>query len=191
MRHLLLVPLLLAAASTAHASEYVIDTSHSALIWGVQHVGLGNTYGRFNDFSGTITFDSEDLASSGAEVTVQMDSVDSHSKKRDAHLRNADFFDAGTHPTMTFSGTGFEAVEGEADTYRITGELTLRGETREITVTLRKTGQGQHPMAKKPAIGFEGEFTLPFKEFGVGQGDAAKFVGDTARVIIALEGIVE
>jgi len=182
---------LAACLQQASAQEYSVDTGHSAVIFGIQHVGLGNTYGRFNDFSGTIDYDPDDPAQGSVTVTVQVASVDSHSKKRDEHLRNADFFDAGTHPTMTFTGTGFQPVDGKDGHYTLTGELTIRGTTKEITVPVHKVGAGTHPFLKVPAIGFEAEFHIPVKEFGIGQGKYADAIGDQARIIVALEAVVK
>ncbi|MFW5845700.1 MAG: YceI family protein, partial [Planctomycetota bacterium] len=154
----------------AQAQEYQIDTGHSALIWGVQHLGLGNTYGRFNDFGGTIIYDPDDLATSAVDVTVQIASIDSADAKRDAHLRNADVFDAGTFPTMTFRGEGFRPVAGKENTYAVDGEITLRGISKPLSVEFVKIGQGPQPMMdNRPAVGFQSQFILNRHDFGVGQ----------------------
>lgn len=172
------------------AQEYQIDTTHSSLIWGIQHLGLGNTYGRFNDFAGTVRFDRADLDNSSVEIEVQVASIDSNSQKRDDHLRNADFFDAGTYPTITFSATGFRPAD-EPDTWIVPGEITIRGETRPLEATVRLIGQGTHAMAKKPAVGFESEFVLDRTDFGVGQGGVSKVVGEEVEVLVAIEAIAE
>ena len=158
--------------TAVHATEYAVDTGHSALIFGIQHIGLGNTYGRFNDFSGTITFDAEDLAGSAVRIAAKIGSIDTDNTKRDSHLRAADVFDAATYPEMSFVGTGFTATERD-DHYTVSGTLTIRGISKEIIVPFHKVGEAEH-FAKKPAIGFEGEFIINPHDFGVGQGDVQK-----------------
>jgi polyisoprenoid-binding protein YceI len=191
MRSLVTTALLATFACSLAAETYVIDPVHSTAIWGIQHLGLGNTYGRFNDISGSIVFDENDLAGSSVSITIPVASIDSANKKRDDHLRNADFFDAGTHPEMTFTGEGFTAVAGKENVYLVPGELTIRGTTKPVELEVALLGQGRHAMAKKPAIGFESEFTLDRTEYGVGQGDISNAVGKDVRVILAVEGIAE
>ena len=188
MKTAFITALLTLTFAPAFSAEYAVDKGHSALIWSVKHLGLGYTYGRFNDFAGTITYDANNLKSSAVNITAQVGSIDSNDTKRDGHLRSADFFDAATFPTMTFVGTGFQAGEKEG-TYSVTGKLTLRGVSKEITVPFKKTGEGEHFFAKKPAIGFEGQFSINPKDYGVGQGKAGGSIGDTVRIIVALEGI--
>jgi polyisoprenoid-binding protein YceI len=173
----------------AESQEYAIDTSHSALNFSIQHIGLGNTWGRFNDFSGTIEYDASQLSSSSIQLTANIASVDTHNKKRDDHLRNTDIFDAGTYPTMSFSGKGFKMVS--KDQYEVTGELTIRDISKKITVILQKIGEGTHFFAKKPAIGFEVDFNIDRKDFGIGQGKVDGSMGKKVRIIAALEAIAK
>ncbi|MDA3960253.1 MAG: YceI family protein [Planctomycetota bacterium] len=182
---------LLLATTALSAATYKVDTGHSALIWGIQHLGLGNTYGVFKDFTGSITFDRANLAASSVNLTVQIASVDSNDKKRDDHLRNADFFDAGTFPEMTFVATGFTPVADNDKAWTVNGELTIRGVTKPVETTVHLIGEGTHPMAQKPAIGFETEFTIDRTAFGVGQGKVSGYVGKDVRVIVAMEAIAE
>ena len=187
---LAVVTLCLCSISSASAASYVIDSGHSGALFKVQHIGLGYTYGRFNTFSGTINFDAEDLANASINLSIQVASIDSNDKKRDDHLRNADFFDAGTHPEMTFTSTAFKAVDGKADTYAITGDLSIRGSTKSITIEAKKIGQGIHGMTKTAAIGFETSFTIDRTAFGVGQGKVSAYVGKDVHITVGLEAIV-
>ena len=160
------------------------------MIWGIQHIGLGNTYGRINDFTGKIVYDANNLAESSVSIVAQVGTIDSNDEKRDNHLRAADIFDVATHPELSFVGTGFVKGEEEGH-YLVTGTFTMRGVSKEITVPFHKVGEGTHFFTKKPAIGFEGEFFVNPKEFGVGQGQVASAIGDKARIIVALEGLVQ
>jgi polyisoprenoid-binding protein YceI len=182
--------LLTACASLAAAADYAVDTSHSALIWGIQHLGLGNTYGTINDFSGNLSWDKANPAAGSVSLTAQVASIDSNNKKRDDHLRAADIFDAANHPTITFTGTGFTPVAGQTDTFTVAGQLTIRGTTRPVTVTFRKVGEGPQPMMNnKAAVGFEGEFTINRRDFGVGTGKVDGAMGNAVRIIVSLEAV--
>lgn len=175
--------------SASHGNTYKIDASHSSLIFSAQHMGLGNTYGRINDISGKIVFDETALNEAEVSVVAKVASVDTHNKKRDAHLRNADFFDAARHPTIAFSAKGFKVKPGGDGVYEVKGDLTLLGTTKTVAVELKKVGEGIHFFAKKPAIGFETEFFISRKDFNFGKGKASGAVGDRVRLIVALEGI--
>jgi polyisoprenoid-binding protein YceI len=188
-KYLLNILFMFTLAWVSQAETYVVDKSHSAVIFGIQHMGLGNTYGRFNDFSGTITFDDAKLKSSKIELEIKTASVDSYNKKRDDHLRNSDFFDAGTYSTMSFSSTSIEKVEGKKDAYKVSGELTLLSKSKTISFELVKVGSGMHFYAKKPAIGFEAQFAISRKDFSFGKGKAAGAVGDKVKIIVSLEAI--
>ncbi len=181
--------LFLLISVTAQAEIYQVDTPHSSLIFSIQHMGLGNTWGRFNDFSGTIDFDAKNLANSSIKVEAKTASVDTNNKKRDDHLRNADFFDAGTFPSMSFSGKGFKEVSD--NNYEVTGSLNIHGEKQDVTVVLKKVGEAIHFSKKKPAVGFEAEFSIERKDFNIGQGKVDGAVGKSVRIIVALEAIAE
>lgn len=171
------------------AAEYQVDLGHSALVFSTQHVGLGNTWGRFNDFTGSVTWDPANLAGCAVSVTAQVASVDTGLPARDNHLRQADILDAAAFPTMTFVGKGFTAL-AEANTYAVTGSFSLHGVARDITVNFRKVGEGKtpDPANSKPAVGFEGEFTINPVDFGVGQGRIAAMLAPV-RIIVALEAV--
>ncbi|MHC5068790.1 MAG: YceI family protein [Planctomycetota bacterium] len=179
------------AGAAAPAAEFTVDTGHSSAIWGIHHLGLGNVYGRFNDIGGSVDWDAANPGASSVSISIKTASIDSAVKKRDDHLRNADFFDAGTYPTMTFTGSGFSPVAGKADTFTVSGELTIKGVTKPITVEVVKTGEGEHFMAKKPAVGFETRFTINRRDFDVIGGTVAAAVADQVSIIIAVEGIAQ
>lgn len=171
------------------ATSYKIDTSHSALLFSIQHLGLGNTWGRFNAFDGTIVYDPSKLEASSVSVTAKIASVDTDNKKRDDHLRNTDVFDAGTYPEMKFEGKGFKSLGDKK--YEVKGTLTIRDKSLPLTVVLKKIGEGKHFFAKKPAIGFETEFIIDRRAYGVGQGKVDNAMGGSVRIIAALEAIAQ
>jgi polyisoprenoid-binding protein YceI len=113
------------------AGTWAVDPKHSTVEFQVKHMGIANVKGKFNEFAGTLEI-GDDLATAKATGTVKVASVDTNEEQRDAHLRSADFFDAETHPELSFAATAIEPVDEE--TFRIAGDLTLHGITRPITL---------------------------------------------------------
>jgi len=120
-----------ASAVSAQAATWEIDKAHSTVGFSVQHMVITKVTGRFDQFEGTIEFDTTDLSSGTAEMTVQMASVNTDNERRDNHLRSPDFFDVEKYPTMTFRSTKVSAVKG--DKFQLTGMLTLKDVTKEVT----------------------------------------------------------
>ncbi len=120
--------------------------------------------GRFNDFEGTFTWDEEQPEASTVNVSVAVDSVDSNHARRDKHLREKDILHVAEYPEATFSSTDVEARED--GTLQISGDLTLRGVTREIVIDARHVGEGEDPWGGYRA-GFTGTTTLKLEEFGI------------------------
>jgi polyisoprenoid-binding protein YceI len=191
MRALATLLLTVLAWSGLAAAEYAIDVGHSALLFSTQHVGLGNTWGRFNEFSGSVTWDAANPTAGSVNLTAQVASVDTGLPARDNHLRQADILDAAAHPTMSFVGTGFTPL-ATADHYAVTGTFTLHGVSREITVNFRKVGEGKtpDPANSKPAVGFEGEFTINPVDYGIGKGPIAQMLAPV-RIIVAIEAVAK
>ena len=164
-------------------ATFKVDAVHSTALFRVQHLGAGMFWGRFNDLSGTFTHG--DGAMPSFDVTIKIDSVDSGNSALDDHLKNDDFFDEANHPTMSFKSTSARAA-GE-NTYKVTGELTMRGHTEEITVDMEWTGARNSPRGFR--CGYEAVFTVKRSDFGVNYGVANGALGDETRIIVALEGV--
>jgi polyisoprenoid-binding protein YceI len=175
---------LLVLAAVVQAETYKVDPVHSTIIFRVGHLNAGVVYGRFNDPVGTITIDSENPANSSLNVEVKTDNIDTHNQKRDDHLRSPDFFNNKEFPTISFKSTAFKS-SGD-NKYEVTGDLTLHGVTKPVTVTVDKLGTGKDPSGATRA-GFESIFTIKRSDFGMNfmQGG----VGDEVRLMIALEGV--
>jgi polyisoprenoid-binding protein YceI len=180
---LVAVSLLLVAAS-AHADTYKIDPVHSAVIFANQHMNAGILYGRFNDVNGTFSLDGDDLK---IDATVKAESLDTNNQKRDSHLKSGDFFNAAQFPTITFKSKKSSAGK-EPNTVDVVGDLTLHGVTKEITVTIRKTGIGGMP-GKEVRGGIETSFTLKRTDYGMDKMVGPS--GDEVKLIVALEGVKE
>lgn len=130
---------LIVAGSTAMAADWNLDKSHSSVNFSVKHMLVSTVHGKFADFDGTASFDPKDLSTLKANFTVQMASVNTANEKRDGHLKTGDFFDIENHPTMTFVSKKAEQTgEGKA---MLTGDLTLRGVTKEVTFAVEGFNQ--------------------------------------------------
>jgi polyisoprenoid-binding protein YceI len=149
---------------TALTGDYTIDTAHSAIGFTVRHAMVTNVKGKFLDFSGSLHLDGGDPARSSASIDVKMDSIDTGSADRDGHLKSADFFKIEEFPTMTFRSTSAEAL-GDDD-YRITGDLTILGTTKPLTIDLEFNGAAKDPFGNE-RVGFEGKAEIKRSEWGL------------------------
>jgi polyisoprenoid-binding protein YceI len=148
----------------ALTGEYTIDPAHSTLGFTARHAMVTNVKGKFLDFSGALHLDGGDPAASTASLDITMDSIDTGSADRDGHLKSADFFKTAEFPTMTFRSTAAEALGG--DDYRLTGDLTILGVTRPITLDLEFNGAAKDPFGNE-RVGFEGKAELLRSEWGL------------------------
>lgn len=130
-------------ASATSASTWTIDPSHSAVEFAVKHMMITTVKGRFSGVTGKLELDEQDVTRSRVDVSIDTVSIDTRDEKRDAHLRSADFFDVENHPRMTFVSRAIERV-GD-DRLELTGDLTIRGTTREITLNVEDLGRGKDP----------------------------------------------
>jgi polyisoprenoid-binding protein YceI len=143
---------------------WTIDASHSTVGFSVRHMMISKVRGRFNDFSGTIEFDEQQPANSSVNVSVNVDSIETRDERRDGHLKSADFFDVASHPTMTFVSRKVEAID--ANHGRITGDLTIRGISREVVLETEFNGKSKSPWGTVSA-GFSAHAVINRKDFGL------------------------
>lgn len=185
MKTTLLAAALLAAAplSAVAAEKYMLDSSHSQIVFSYDHLGYSTTYGMFSGFEGEIMFDADNPAASSVNVSMPVTSMITGWEKRLEHFMSADFFDASEDEMVTFTSTSIE-VTGD-NTAKITGDLTLNDITKPVVLdaTLNKTGA--HPMANKDWAGFDATTTLMRSDFGLGM--FAPAVGDEVTVMISIE----
>ncbi|MBL1108213.1 YceI family protein [Streptomyces sp. 5-8] len=149
---------------TALTGDYTIDPAHSTIGFVARHAMVTNVKGGFDDFTGTLSLNGADPAASTATLDIQMDSIDTGNADRDGHLKSADFFKIDEFPTMTFRSTKAEALGG--DDYRITGDLSLLGVTRQISIDLEFNGSAKDPFGNE-RVGFEGKAELLRSEWGL------------------------
>ncbi|MFD9479988.1 YceI family protein [Streptomyces nojiriensis] len=151
-------------ALAALTGDYVIDPAHSSIGFTVRHAMVTNVRGAFTEHEGTLHLDGADPARSTASIDVKITSVDTGIADRDGHLRSGDFFDAETFPLMTFRST--EARQLGGDTYRITGELTIKDVTRPLSIDLEFNGSATDPYGNE-RVGFEGSTEILRSDWGL------------------------
>ncbi|MFJ4979616.1 YceI family protein [Streptomyces coeruleorubidus] len=148
----------------ALTGDYTIDPAHSTLGFVARHAMVTNVKGSFQDFTGTLHLDGTDPSLSTASLDVVMDSIETGNADRDGHLKSSDFFKADEFPTMTFRSTKAESLGGED--YRITGDLTILGTTRPLTIDLEFNGAAKDPFGNE-RVGFEGKAEILRSEWGL------------------------
>ena len=129
-------------------------------------MGYSNPSANFGNAEGTIVYNAEDLSQSSVEVTLPLSGLNSFTAAFDDHLRSADFFDASVFPVATFKSTQVQAAGTNKLT--VTGGLTIKDKTAPVVLDVTLNGAGEHPMAGKPAIGFDATATIKRTDFGVG-----------------------
>ena len=147
----------------AEAARWNVDPEHSTIEFRVAHMLVSKTSGHFTEYQGFIVMDAEAGTVKAIEAAIKTASVNTNHPKRDAHLRNADFFDVEKYPTMTYRMKQYEKT---ADSYQAVGELTLRGVTKDITLTGNFNGVAKDPWGNLRA-GFNAEGKLNRKDFGM------------------------
>lgn len=173
------------ASNAAAAERYVLDASHSQIVFSYDHLGFSTTYGMFSGFEGEIVFDQDDPAASSVMVSFPVRSMLTGWEERFAHFMSDDFFGAADDEMVSFVSTGIE-VTGE-DTALITGDLTLNEVTREVVLDARLNAAGMHPMEERAWAGFDATTTLLRSDFELGL--FAPFVSDEVDVVISIEAM--
>lgn len=185
MKKTLLAAALLAMplAAQAEPEAYVLDASHSQILFSYNHLGYSTSWGIFSGFEGQIAFDQEDPANSAVTVAFPVRSMFTGWEARFDHFMSADFFGAEADEMVTFVSTGIE-MTGD-NTANIIGDLTLNGVTKPVTLAATLNQTGDHPMENKPWAGFDATATLLRSDFNVGA--FAPFVSDEVQVQISIE----
>ena len=143
---------------------YRIDPGHSRIGFVARHAMVTKVRGSFTEFTGSGTFDVEDPSRSSLQLTIEAASIDTANPDRDGHLRSNDFLDLEHYPQITFASTAVAQVE--PDTYRVNGDLSIKGVTRPVTFDLVYAGSAVDPYGNQ-RIGFEGSTTINRKDWGV------------------------
>lgn len=179
------------APATNTSTSWKIDPTHSHIEFAVKHLMISTVKGRFGDVEGTITIVENDPSKSSVKATIKAASIDTRTEQRDNHLRSADFLDAATYPELTFAST---RITGDADTFTVTGQLTIRGVTREITLQATNEGAGKDPWGGE-RIGFSATTKLDRRDYGLVWNQAIEtggvVVGNDVKISIEIEAVKE
>ena len=176
-------------SASAAPEAYTVDPAHTSIVFSVSHTGFSYTYGFFRKAEGQYILDKANPAACQFRFTIQTNSLDTNHPERDKHLMSPDFFSAQEFPTITFVSTSCAQANTPDGSivYNVTGNLTLHGVTRSITIPLRMLGEGVGPF-KDYRSGFLTNFTLKRTDFGMSNLLDNNMVGEAVAVTISFEG---
>lgn len=171
-------------------SQWTVDPTHSSIDFSVKHMMIAKVKGTFHTFEAQIDADPADLTSANISISVDLSSIDTRNSDRDAHLRSGDFFDADTHPKMTFQSTSVaKTSDGE---YDVTGDLTIRGVTRPVTIAATFEGTGKDPWGNVK-VGYSAVGSIKRSDFGLTYNAVLEtggvMISDEIKISIELEAI--
>lgn len=170
--------------AATNADTFEIDPVHTTVIFKIQHMGVSNFYGRFNDVTGSVGIDAANPTNDSLVVQVKAASLDTNNKQRDRDVTSPSFFNATEFPTISFKST---KVAKAGDGYAVTGDLTFHGVTKPITVNLTLNGPKQTPMGNR--VGFETTFTIKRTDYGIDTYVANGGLGDEVQITVSGEGV--
>jgi polyisoprenoid-binding protein YceI len=170
-------------------NRWDIDVGHSAIQFHVRHMVITKVHGRFAKWSGHIALDEQDLTRSSVEVEIDTASIDTQHADRDAHLRSPDFLDVANHPAMTFRSRRVEKAGGG---WRVTGDLSIRGVTREVVLEADFAGTAKDPWGGQRA-GFTARTAIDRRDFGLVWNAALEaggvLVGEKVEITLEVEAV--
>ncbi|MBA5775818.1 YceI family protein [Stappia sp. F7233] len=169
----------------AEPIAYTLDKSHSNLAFSYNHLGYSTTSGRFADWNAELLIDEENPANSTVKMTIDVASLDTFWGERDTHFKSGDFFDVGKNPTASFVSTKVEKV-GEKQ-LAVSGDLTIKGITKPVTLDVVVNTIGEHPLAKVPAVGLNASTVIKRSDFGMDL--YVPYVGDEVTVTFSAEAL--
>ncbi|MCH7383479.1 YceI family protein [Acinetobacter dispersus] len=174
---------LASSVTLAAPVDYKIDPTHTATVFSWNHFGFSTPSANFTDIQGTIKVDNAKPANSSVEVTIPLSSVNTNVAALDKEFQEEAWFNAAKYPNITFKSTKVETKDKKH--FKITGDLTVKGVTKPVVLDAVLNKQGEHPMAKVPAIGFNA--TTSFNRSAFGIGNYVPNVGDKITVNITTE----
>lgn len=175
-------------ATPAMAAEtYNVDVQgrHYYAGFEISHLGFSIMHGRFDDLDGSVVYDAANPAASSVNIVIKSGSLNTNNPKRDAHLMSPDFFNAEEFPDITFTST--KVTPGAGDTAKVTGDLTMNGVTKSITLDARLIKDGPHPFSKAPIAAWSARGTLKRSDFGIKYG--LPIIGDEVTLLLDIEGL--
>jgi polyisoprenoid-binding protein YceI len=167
LRYVALAALLATAGSAVAAPvTYTLDPGHTMVLFSWNHFGFSNPTANLGQVEGTLVYDEKDPSKATVEATLPLSGHDSFVPKLDEHLKSADFLDAAKYPSVTFKST--KVVPAGKGKLKVTGDLTVHGVTKPVTLDVSLNKVGPHPMMKVQTVGFDATTTIKRSDFGVG-----------------------
>ena len=175
------------AATLGSVTTWQVDPAHTHVEFAVKHLMIATVRGRFSDVTGTVIVPDGDFSRAQVEATVNVASLDTREPQRDAHLKSPDFFEVDKYPTMTFRSRRVEHVSRDSNQYRLIGEFTLHGVTKEVALDATFEGVAKDPYGNNRAW-FSATGKLNRKDFGLGWNQLLEtggvVVGDEVKISI-------
>lgn len=184
---ILILAFVFATPALADAKKYSFDKNHTQILFFVGHMGFSHSNGKFLDFDGSLNFDEADPTAATAEIVIKTDSINMDDEAWDKHLKSKDFFNVEQFPTMSFKSTSIEKT-GD-NTAKMTGDLTLLGQTHPLTLDVTLNKCDVHAMTKQPTCGFDLRGTIKRSEWGMSSG--IPMVSDDVELRITVEASVQ
>jgi polyisoprenoid-binding protein YceI len=177
--------------SVVWGEEFDLDKAHTHVGFSVRHMVVSNTHGQFKEFSGTLVYDPNDLASSKFTAKIQTNTINTDNEKRDAHLKSPDFFDVAQFPEIIFESTKFEK---SAEKIHVTGNLTMHGVTKEVILPFEITDLVKDPWGNT-RLGMLSEFVVDRQDYGIGSNslldNGGLVIGNAVKVEVSTEWILK
>jgi polyisoprenoid-binding protein YceI len=178
---------MLMVSTPVSAAEWEVDTAHSSVNFSVSHLVISTVMGKYTTFSGKVNWDGQNLAAASVEMTIDAASINTDNTARDTHLKSPDFFDAAKYPSLTFKSK--KVVPGQGKDFKLIGDLTIRGTTKEVTFDCVFGGVAEFMGATK--AGFTARTTINRQDFGVSWNKALDnggvLVGNDVDITLQLE----
>ena len=171
-------------AAHAQATAWKIDSAHSGVEFKIRHLGVSNVNGSFSKVAGTVYLDDQDITRSKVDAIIDTTTVNTNEPARDKHLSTPEFFDTAKYPTITFKST---SIFKESGKLKMTGDVTLAGVTKPVTLDLNGPAAPQKGMRGGMVSGFSATGTLSRKDFNFGQKYTAPILGDDVKFTIDIE----
>lgn len=170
-------------------TTYQIDTTHSAIEFSIRHLMIAKVRGRFTEFSGSLELDDNDLTKSTVTAEIKAASITTANDQRDTHLRSPDFFDVEQYPLLTFAST---SIQQRGDELVLTGKLTIRGVTNDVTLTVENLGTAADPWGNQ-RIAFAARGSIDRKLFGLNWNQVLEaggfLVGDKVELSLDVQAV--
>ena len=172
-------------SASAFAQTWSIDKAHSRVGFAITHLTINEIDGDFKSFEGKLTAANTDFSGATIEFSADVNTINTDVEARDKHLKSADFFDAEKNPSLTFKSTSFKKEKGKE--YKVTGNLTLHGVTKPVTLTAVLVGTATNPMSKKEMAGFHVTGSINRNDFGIGASMPGTMLSEKVEIVANTE----